>query len=185
MVTGDESKIIAEIIAGDTMQYRVLVERYQNPVYRVVLRIVGDTNDAKELTQDVFVKAFESLKQYNPDYKFFSWIYRIAINNALLHVKSRSSFLQIDETIAQTKQVAGETIDFERRDYIMKQLIDRLSEHYKSVIYLKYYTGLSYSDISEVLGIPEKTIKSRLFDARKILKEKLTEMDFFSTIRMY
>lgn len=185
MVTGDERKIIAEIIAGDTMQYRVLVERYQNPVYRVVLRIVGDANDAKELTQDVFVKAFESLSQYKADFKFFSWIYRIAINNALLHVKRKSNFLQIDEAIAQTKQAVDESIDLERRDYLLKQLIDKLSEHYKSVIYLKYYAGLSYSDISDVLGVPEKTIKSRLFEARKILKEKLTEMDFFSIIQTH
>lgn len=185
MVTGDESKIIADIIAGDTMQYRVLVERYQNPVYRVIIRIVGDANDAKELTQEVFVKAFESLGQYKSDYKFFSWIYRIAINNALLHEKRKRSFFQINETITQTKKVTDETIDFERRDYLLKQMIDKLSEHYKSVIYLKYYTDLSYAEISEAFGIPEKTIKSRLFEARKILREKLIEIDFFSTIQVY
>ncbi|HBL75670.1 MAG: hypothetical protein A2W90_17250 [Bacteroidetes bacterium GWF2_42_66] len=183
MVMEDEQKIIGEIIAGHTRQYRILVERYQNPVFRVIIKIVGDAEDAKELTQDVFVKAFESIAQYKPEHKFFSWIYRIAINRALLFVKRKKNFMQIENVPDQFYQVPDQPFEQENRDHLLNGSINELGEHYKSVVLLKYYADLSYADIADTLGIPEKTVKSRLFDARKILKEKLSKTDFFSSVQ--
>lgn len=180
MTTGEEQKIIEKIIAGELDQFRILVEKYQNPVFRVIYKIVGDYEDAKELTQDVFVKTFESIRQYNSGHKFFSWIYRIAINNALLFVKRKKSFLPIEEI---PYQIAEQMPDYEGRDHLLAQSISELAENYKTVIILKYYSDLSYADIAEMLEIPEKTVKSRLFDARKILKEKLSKIDFFSSFQ--
>ncbi|MDD4655448.1 MAG: sigma-70 family RNA polymerase sigma factor, partial [Bacteroidales bacterium] len=93
----DERIEIEAIIAGQTGRYRPLVERYQNPVFRVIYKIVNDYQEAGELTQDVFVKAYESLNQYNPEYKFFSWIYRMAINRALLHLRNRKPYVELDK----------------------------------------------------------------------------------------
>jgi len=86
-----EKQIIEQVRKGQVDQYSLLVERYQNPIFNVILNIVRNEEDAKELTQDVFVRFYESLCQYNPDYKFFSWIYRIAINQALLFVKRKKN----------------------------------------------------------------------------------------------
>ena len=176
---GDEQKIIEEIIDGRTESYRILVERYQNPVFRIILKITGDQEDAKELTQDVFVKAYESIGQYKPGHRFFSWVYRIAINRALLFVKQKRKFLQIETLPHPSDGFPGENAEQEGCDRALNRSVQELDEKYKSVVVLKYYTGLSYADIAKTLGIPEKTVKSRLFDARKILKDKLSKTDFF------
>jgi RNA polymerase sigma factor (sigma-70 family) len=180
---GDEQRIIEEIISGQSRSYRILVERYQNPVFRVILKIVADSEDAKELTQDVFVKAYESLLQYKPEYKFFSWIYRIAINNALLFVKRKKKHLKTEKMLQKSFQIAVQKENNDNRDYFLNRSLQELSGSYQSVIVLKYYADLSYADIAESLGISEIKVKSRLFDARRMLKEKLTESGFFSYIQ--
>ena len=179
----DEEKIIGDILSGQLDRYRLLVEKYQNPVFRVILKIVGDYDDAKDLTQDVFVKTFESLHQYKSGHKFFSWLYRIAINKALLFEKRKKSFLQLDGNSDQFLQIPDQSLDYESRDHLLNRSVKELSEPYREVILLKYYAGLNYADISKTLGVPEKTVKSRLFDARKILREKLSQIDFFSFIQ--
>jgi len=176
---GDEKQIISDILCGDTNQYKILVEKYQNPVFRVINQIVNNMEDAKELTQDVFVKAYVNLCQYNMDFKFFSWIYRIAINTALLSVKRKKQYVDINnmtEVLFHTPDELGE----DDNELIVKMTIKELSKSYRSVLLLKYYADLSYSDIAETLNIPEKTVKSRLFDARKSLRDKLLKKPFFT-----
>lgn len=178
----DEQKIIEEVISGQTRSFRILVERYQNPVFRVILKIVTDTEDAKELTQDVFVKAYESLRQYRAEYKFFSWIYRIAINTALLYVRRRKKIIKTENISIRSYQIAEENENHDYRDYLLNRSLQELNRHYQTVLFLKYYADLSYADIAETLGIPEKKVKSRLFDARKILKGKLPESGIFPSV---
>ncbi len=171
----DEQLIISAVIAGNTAQYRQLVERYQQPVFKVIYKIVGNIEDAKELTQDVFVKAYESLSHYKKEYKFFSWIYRIAINSALLYVRSKKKFVPIDEVSNELSHIPDYNPEDDFCNRIVETAINELNEQYKSVILLKYYAELSYADMALTLGIPEKTVKSRLFDARKKLKDKLVK----------
>jgi RNA polymerase sigma-70 factor (ECF subfamily) len=173
----DERTIIKAILAGKTAHYGVLVEQYQNPVFRVIFNIVNNYEEARELTQDVFVKAYESLHQYNPEYKFFSWIYRIAINRALLFVRNKKPYVPLDKIALHEETAPGpETeYDLKTRDALVGKAVGSLKEKYKAVILLKYYAGLSYGEIAETLEIPEKTVKSRLFDARMLLKDKLNE----------
>ncbi len=178
-----EQIIIERILAGQVDQYKILMIKYQNPVFRLILKIVGNYDDAKDLTQDVFVKTFESIGQYKPQYKFFSWIYRIAINEALLFVKRRKNFRQIDSVTDLGIHLPEQTSDYEHREKLLNHAIGGLSESYKSVVLLKYYSDLSYTDMAAILEIPEKTVKSRLFDARKILREKLVKIDFFMAVQ--
>lgn len=182
MIEENDNELVKKIVAGESFHYRALVEKYQNPVYRVIFKIVGDADDAKEITQDVFVKAYETLAQFNPDFKFFSWIYRIAINAALRFEKRKRNFMPIQ----QYRETDGEPdvsvgMDTREREKLLKSSIEDLGDNYKSVVLLKYYAELSYTEISESLGIPEKTVKSRLFDARRILKEKLAAMEYFNS----
>ncbi|MDA3927699.1 MAG: RNA polymerase sigma factor [Prolixibacteraceae bacterium] len=180
----DEDKFFIEkILAGDVNQFKVLVEKYQNPVFKVVQRIVNNYDDAREVTQDVFVKTFESLNQYKVQYKFFSWIYRIAINHALMFVKSKKQFSSLDELPNAYTSKSENTIDQEKRDQLLYEQINELPERYKTVILLKYYAKLSYEEISETLEIDTKKVRSRLFDARKKLKNKLQDLNFFTAIQ--
>jgi len=173
----DEQTIIEVILAGHVQQYGLLVDRYQNPVFRVIFNMVHNYEDARELTQDVFVKAYESLHQYNPEYKFFSWIYRIAINRALLFVRNKKPYVPLEKIALHRETAPGpETeYDLKTRDALIGKAVGSLKEKYKTVVLLKYYAGLSYGEIAETLEIPEKTVKSRLFDARMLLKNKLNE----------
>ncbi|MFA6651905.1 MAG: sigma-70 family RNA polymerase sigma factor [Bacteroidales bacterium] len=173
----DESTIIQAILAGKTALYGVLVERYQNPVFRVIFNMVNNYEEARELTQDVFVKAYESLHQYNPEYKFFSWIYRIAINRALLFGRNKKPYVPLEKIALHKETAPGpETeYDLKTRDALVGKAVGSLKDKYKTVVLLKYYAGLSYGEIAETLEIPEKTVKSRLFDARMLLKDKLNE----------
>ncbi|MFA5302650.1 MAG: sigma-70 family RNA polymerase sigma factor [Bacteroidales bacterium] len=171
----DERTIIKAILEGHVQQYGLLVERYQNPVFRVIFNMVNNYEDARELTQDVFVKAYEALSQYNPEYKFFSWIYRIAINRALLFVRNKKPYVPLEKiTLHKETDPGPETeYDLKTRDDLVGKAVGALKETYKTVVLLKYYAGLSYTEIADTLEIPEKTVKSRLFDARMMLKDKL------------
>ncbi|MFW6259332.1 MAG: RNA polymerase sigma factor [Tangfeifania sp.] len=178
-----EKQIINQIIQGDTNQFEYLVKKYQNPVFKVIYKIVGDYEDAAEILQDVFVKAFESFGQYNPEYKFFSWIYRIAINKAILFAKQRKVAVPVEILYCEVVDDREEMLFCEQRDNLIAKAVNRLDKKYRKVILLKYYGGLSYMQIAEVLQLPEKTVKSRLFDARKILQKSLVKMELFSSIR--
>jgi len=178
-----EKQIIDQIIQGDTNQFDQLVKKYQNPVFKVIYKIVEDYEDADEILQDVFVKAYESLSQYNPEYKFFSWIYRIAINKAFLFVKRKKVAVPAEILCCEAEEDLEETVFCEQRDSEITKAVNRLDEKYRKVILLKYYAGLSYAQIAEVLLLPEKTVKSRLFDARRILQKSLEKMELFSAIQ--
>jgi len=133
--------------------------------------------------QDVFVKAYESFWQYNPEYKFFSWIYRIAINKALLFVKQKRALVPDGILYSEAADDREEIFFCAHRDHIISKAVNGLDEKYRKVILLRYYAGLSYTQIANVLKLPEKTVKSRLFDARKILQRSLEKMEFFSAIQ--
>jgi RNA polymerase sigma-70 factor, ECF subfamily len=175
----DEDRIwVNEVMSGKVSHYRFLVEKYQQPVFRVVFKICGNTNAANEIAHDVFVKAFQSLSQFNPKYKFFSWIYRIAINSALAHVKQNKRMVSID----RLPDMADHNADANNNeiDSLLHKAIEQLPGKYKVLIAMKYYAGHSYTDMAEVLGLEEKKVKSRLFDARKMLKDYLEKTKCFN-----
>ncbi len=174
----EDREIIVRVLNGSVERYRELVEKYQQPVYRVILKMVGDAENAKELTQDVFVRAYESLEQYNPQYKFFSWVYRIAINTALAFIKQQKRFVHTVHLPEMTEENFNEH-DNERARFI-KQTLQKMPVKYKTVIVLKYYGKCSYADIATITGVEEKKVKSRLFDGRKLLKKQLLEKGLFN-----
>jgi RNA polymerase sigma-70 factor (ECF subfamily) len=175
----DDKVIIEEILNGEVSRFELLVKKYQQPVYNVIFRISGNVEDAKEITQDVFVKSYESLKNYKPGYKFFSWLYRIAINSALMHNKQNRRFVPMDDKTE--RQPAFQNTITDDDEYRYKQLnkaLVELPEKYKSVIVLKYYAGLSYAQIATITGMDEKRVKSRLYDGRALLKELLAKANY-------
>lgn len=156
---------------GDRAAIELLVHRYQRPVYNAAYRLLGNTDDARDITQTVFMKVFEQLNDYDPRYRFFSWIYRIAVNESLnmLRKTSREQPISGMETIAADTNPERETDQSVLIDRVQASLM-QMDSGDRVVLVLRHFLDCSYRDISGVLGIPEKTVKSRLYSARQRLR---------------
>jgi RNA polymerase sigma-70 factor (ECF subfamily) len=158
---------------GDLEAFGELIDRYERPVFHAVLHMVGNVEDAREVCQQVFMKAFERLSSYDPNRRFFSWIYRMAINESINHLKARRSFEPLSERLQAPRPTPAEHYEAaEQRNHLQKA-IARLDEDYRAVVILRHFLHLSYREIGTVLDVPEKTVKSRLFTARQLLRQTL------------
>ncbi|HUC43815.1 MAG TPA: sigma-70 family RNA polymerase sigma factor [Candidatus Sulfotelmatobacter sp.] len=171
---GDE-RLVAAARGGDEPAFGELVRRYQGPIYNAVLRMVRDAEDARDLSQTVFLKAFRELGSFNPRYKFYSWIYRIAINESLNHLKRSGRQEPLTGDLRSGAEGAIEALVERERDRQVQDEIMRLRPDHRAVLVLRHFLDLSYEDIAEVIGVPEKTVKSRLFSARQELKDRLVQ----------
>jgi RNA polymerase sigma-70 factor (ECF subfamily) len=178
-MTRDEDVMLVEAcLRGDRHAFDKLVDRYEGPLYSAAYRITGSVEDAMDATQNAFVNAYEKLHTFDPSYRFFSWIYRIAVNQSLNLVDRRKNQTEIDDNTAVAKQGPVEVFDKAEIRGQLKRALLELEPHYRTVIVLKHLEGFSYREISELLDIPEKTVKSRLFTARQRLRVVLTERGF-------
>lgn len=168
-----DKDLVKRCLKGDQKAFEILLDRYQKPIYNVALRMVNDVDDAADLTQTVFIKAYENLRSYNDRYKFFSWLYRIAVNTSLnfLEQKKRRDLLG-DRDIPQEPGVEAE-LEASERVQKLEDAILELRPEYRIVIVLRHFHDLSYEEMSQILDIPEKKVKSRLFSARQMLREIL------------
>jgi len=150
-----------------------LVSQYERPVYNAAYRILGNADDAADITQTVFLKVFEHIADYNPKFRFFSWIYRISINESLNQVKKRRHQEPLAESQASPWQSPEEHLESRNLSSRVQGALMELNTEYRTVIVLKHLSGCSYEHISEILQIPEKTVKSRLYTARQLMKKSL------------
>jgi RNA polymerase sigma-70 factor, ECF subfamily len=166
----DDRALVQRSIQGDRVAFEQLVVRYQKPVYNVALRLLRDAEEAKDIAQTTFLNVYEHLKDYDQGYKFYSWIYRIAINESLTVLGRRKSFepisgSELDESPGPDLEAEGD----ETRGAIEDALM-RLTPELRSVVVLRHVMQLSYEDMAETLALPEKTVKSRLYSARQQLR---------------
>jgi RNA polymerase sigma-70 factor, ECF subfamily len=171
---GDDRISVMRCLRGDASAFEPLVARYQRVLFGVALRLVSDYEDARDVTQNTFIRAYEHLESFDPERRFFSWIYRIAVNESLNLRRARRP----QEGLAASLQVTGgQTAAVERRETAerVERALGQLSEEYREVVLLRYFADLSYAEIGEAVGIPEKTVKSRLFSARQRLAVLLGE----------
>jgi RNA polymerase sigma-70 factor (ECF subfamily) len=165
--------LVSACLRGDRESFDEIVDRYEVPLYNAAYRITGSVEDARDATQNAFVKAFEKLDTYNPEYRFFSWIYRIVINQSLNMVDKRRNESAIDGNFPSS---AVNPENAFRRTESAEQIeaaLQELDPNHRTMIVLKHIEGFTYHEISELLGIPEKTVKSRLFTARRRLRSVL------------
>jgi RNA polymerase sigma-70 factor, ECF subfamily len=171
----DDIKLMERCNKGDRQAFELLLARYEKPVFNAAYRMLNSTDDARDVTQTVFLKVYEHLDQYDPKYRFFSWIYRIALNESINWLKktNRLDALEGDtaDTVGGPEQEAGN----QQLSEGMQAALMTINPDYRAVIVLKHLLGCSYQEISEVLEIPEKTVKSRLYTARQLLQQTLTE----------
>jgi RNA polymerase sigma-70 factor (ECF subfamily) len=180
-----ETDLALRARAGSEEAFRQLVLRFERPVYGLVLRMVHDPGTAEELAQDVFVKAYRRLETYDPGRRFGSWLFKIAHNTTIDHLRRSAPHLVSLE--ADTEEGGGlaavlahpaaespEAVA-ERRDLArdLDRAIATLRPEYRGAVVLRYQEGLSYEEISEAMGLPLGTIKTHLHRARKELAEIL------------
>lgn len=168
----EDLALVRQVLAGQTEAFGTLVTRYQKVMYTVALRLVGNTADAQDATQDAFVKAYQRLASFDTKQRFFSWMYRILVNECLNLNRDRKP----EEALVGDEEGSGTpfdtTLESERREQIQMALL-RLTPEYRTVVVLRHFAGQSYGEIAEALAIPEKTVKSRLYSARQRLGELL------------
>ena len=167
--------IVSECLNGNGRSYEIIVEKYQKMVFRLANKFVKDFDDAEEITQSVFVKAYENLNKYDPKYKFFSWLYRIAVNEAINFEKRKKDTEVINENIRSTEQDPDRIYDNNVLSDNITDALMSLDMIYRLPVVLKHFLDYSYKELSYLLGIPEKTVKSRLFTGRQLLKDILTK----------
>ena len=174
MQNPDDASLVGRSAGGDLEAFEILVARYQRVLFKVALRMLGDHADASDATQAALVKAYQNLGSFDPRFRFFSWMYRILLNECLNTRRGRRKYEQ--EEVAFEVAGNGTPLDAlertERRARIQKALM-ALPHDYRQVVVLRHFAELSYDDIAATLGIPAKVVKSRLFTARQRLAEML------------
>jgi RNA polymerase sigma-70 factor (ECF subfamily) len=165
---------VERCLAGDISSFSVLVERYQRVLYNLALRMLGDPEDARDASQTAFLKAWEKLSSFNPRFRFFSWIYRITVNECLNQIDRRRRVESLDPTFSlPSREDAAAGVRAREASEQVQQALLRLTPEHREVVILRHFMEMSYVEIAGTLTIPEKTVKSRLFEARRRLCELL------------
>ncbi len=136
-------------------------------------RMLNNCEDARDITQNVFLKAFRNLEGFDPKHKFFSWIYRIALNESINLRNSRRVPREVDERVADGHPLPDDLLCSTELSREIQSALMSMEPNQRAVIVLRHFHHCSYYDIGQILDIPEKTVKSRLFTARNQLREVL------------
>ncbi len=183
----DESVLVSQAREGDTAAFAELVRRYEGKIFRLAQHVTQNREDAEDVLQETFMKAYEHLDQFKGDSKFYTWIVRIAVNQALMKLRRRKSdrSVSLDEQIdtgedTVVREIAAWDEDPERQfsreelGGILDSAIQSLDPPYRSVFMLRDIDELSTEETAEALGLSIPAVKSRLLRARLQLREKLT-----------
>ncbi len=181
----DEAALVAEAIEGSELAFRTLVERYQRPVFSLVLRMVRDHGIAEDVTQEIFVKAWVALSRYDPRRRFASWLFKIASNAAIDQLRRKKLPTTPIETSDADQSSILDRIEDERSespDTLVKRrelsaaleaAVAALRPEYRLVVLLRFREELPYRDIAEATGMPLGTVKTNLRRARREIEERL------------
>lgn len=181
LLHNSESDLIDEIRNGATNKFRILVDRYSPMVFHVVRRFERDDDEAQELSQQIFVKAYEKLVSFNRDSKFSSWLYSIAMNHCYDHAKNirrgNKRFSEMEpnyiELQASNEKTPHMNLEMKEWKNLLKRAMLKLSSNYTEPFLMKYRDGISYEAMSELLGVSESALKVRVHRARKELRSLL------------
>lgn len=180
-----DGELVQTAVAGREASFEELVRRYQRPIAAYVYRMVGDYDSALDLTQEVFIKVYNSLARYRSEFKFSTWIYKIAHNAAIDHlrrhaVREQALTCSVDgerrEVVIESRRLTPEQESErkERRSEI-ESVVQLLQASYRELIVLRHSHDLSYDEIAEVTGLPLGTVKNRLFRAREAMRDLLVQ----------
>jgi RNA polymerase sigma-70 factor, ECF subfamily len=178
----DDKCLIDACRAGNTEAFGALVERYQGRLYPTVFRLTGCADEARDVLQEVFLRAFEKLDLFHGESSFYTWIYRIAVNLALsgrrrkrptgqLPVGREGNAIDLAYDLGESDPSAP--LERAERDRMIQEALDALAPDHRAVVVMKEYDGLHYDEIGAILGVPVGTVRSRLHRARCVLRDRL------------
>ena len=171
----DDGTLVQRSLGGDRAAFEELVVRYQRPVYNAALRLLRDPEEARDVAQTTFLNVFEHLADYDPNYKFYSWIYRIAVNESLNTLGKRKPLEEIDGEEVDNAPGPERQAESEQTRTAIEDALMKITPDLRSVVVLRHVMHLSYEDMAETLALPEKTVKSRLYSARQLLRTMLLQ----------
>jgi len=176
----NDSELIRQFKNGDVKGYNEIVRKYQKQVYWVIRKMVQDHDEADDITQEVFIKVYSALKDFREESNLFTWLYRIATNYSINHIKkvkvrSTISVELVAEPIESKDKKADELIDEERRRKILEEAIETLPAQQRAVFNMRYYDQLPYEEIAKILGKSVGGIKANYFHAVKKIGEFVKE----------
>lgn len=181
-----DGDLVVRALAGESFCFDELVRRYHRPIASFIFRMVGNRETALDLTQDVFIKVYGSLDRYRPEFKFSTWIYKIASNTAIDHLRKSSLttsplyFMNDDEEVEL--QIPSKSLSPERalerseRRAQIEEVIAQLPPRYRELILLRHVSELGYDEIAEVTSLPLGTVKNRIFRAREAMRKHLVRL---------
>ena len=182
----DDYSLVCHAVDGNQQAYSVLMSRYRGSVYTAMYKMVNNRDDADDLTIEAFGKAFNKLPSYAPNYAFSTWLFKIAVNNCIDHIrKKRLHTFSIDETIKSDgeKEFSHTLRDFEadpeqrmmheQKLAHVRRLVEKMNTKYRIMLELRYYEELSYEEIAVELDLPLGTVKAQLFRAKELLEQQL------------
>jgi RNA polymerase sigma-70 factor (ECF subfamily) len=188
----DDKELVAAALKGDESAYGELLERFRRPVFSLVYRMIGDREQAEDLAQESFVKAFNNLDSYNPKYRFSSWLFKIANNHAIDHLRrARLSTVSIhgsphaaDAEREEETRIVLETHDESPEQEILalelggeiEDAIRQLRSEYRTAVILRHIENRPYEEIAEIMDVPIGTVKTFLHRARAELREALAHL---------
>ncbi len=181
------SELIKKAIVGDEDAYKQLLDNYRGAIFNLLFKMVRNREETEDLVQEAFMKAFKALPSFNEEYAFSTWLYKIAINNCIDHMRKKRL-----KTYSINKPVKSKDGEMERelpdssmrpdrhlladeRATLIETAIDELPENYKVAIIMRHSQEKSYEEIAETLDIPLGTVKARIFRAREMLKKSLKD----------
>jgi RNA polymerase sigma-70 factor (ECF subfamily) len=184
----EDQRLIKLAREGDQKAFETLLKKYRNLVYHVMIKMVRNPQEAEDLSQEAFIKAFNALSSFNEEFAFSTWLMKIATNNCIDYLrKKKLRTYSIDEPIQyKEEQVQIELPDHdptpektllnEERSKLINGAIQSLPPRYRHVIVLRHQEEKSYEDIAEILKLPLGTVKARIFRAREMLNKRIKDI---------
>lgn len=169
----NEQELLAQIMGGDDFAYEQIINRYKDGLYRHCFKFTHDEDEAEDITHEAFIEAFVHLNQYDSNYRFSTWLYKIATNLALMHLRKRRD-VRMDED--ELERVLSDLPDAHSQALYseLRGAVDDLPYKYKTVVSMHYWQGKSYSEIAIHMGTSVGSVKGWMSRAKKQLKEKLS-----------
>lgn len=183
--SADERELIESCRAGRVDAFGILVARYQDRLYPTALRLTGHPDDALDVLQDAFLRAFEKLGKFKGESSFYTWVYRITVNLALSQrrkrrVVGRQAGELGDPADDATRSDPSRPLDDFERDQFVQMALNALAPEHRAVVVMKEFDGLKYEEIAVTLNIPVGTVRSRLHRARLELRDRLKNLVEFN-----
>ena len=171
MDEAQQTQIVARILEGDRQAYSLLIKEYQAAIYNLAYRMTANTQDAADLTQDIFTRAYTYLWRYNPRKKFFTWLYTIALNTIKNHIKKNKQYKNACSSDLEERQLSAKQNSSEAQD--INIYLSGLDMETRALIIMKYVQELSFEEIAKIKGKSVSALKMRIYRGLEKLKEMM------------